>query len=139
MEKEYREGGIRIMSYQGYRVKIAGIEIPNMLIASGTYSSRKEPRIAGSWTDGYGKKHIEYHSQKRTVITFSIRERNLEEQKSIKDVFANTKNVVVEYWDDFECEYKTGVFDMANITVSHKKATNENVLYNATQFKLEER
>lgn len=127
------------MSYQGYRVKINGVTIPNMLIASGTYSIKHEPRIAGRWTDGNGVKHIEYHSQKCATITFSIRERNMQEQESIKDIFLNTKNVIVEYWDDCECKYKTGVFDMSSVTLSHKKAISNGILYNATQVKLGER
>ena len=127
------------MSYQGYRVKINGTIIPNVLVASGSYSFNKQPRIAGYWTDSKGEKHMEYHEKMRSIITFSIRERNLEEHESIKDIFNNQKKVNVEYWDDYECVYHTGVFDILGVTINHKKALSTDILYNATQIRLEER
>lgn len=126
------------MSYKGYRVKIEGVEIPNMLIAAGSYSFNKTPRVAHSWNDGFGVSHKDFHRTDKANIAFSIRERNLQEQESIKGIFQKQKKVAVEYWDDYECEYKEGVFEMASATISHKNALNNEILYKATQIRLGE-
>ena len=96
------------------------------------------PRIANSWTDAYGVRHKDFHKKNKVTIVFAIRERNLEEQASIKSIFKEQKTVTVEYWDDYACEYKEGVFEMPTITVGHKKALNNEILYKATQIRLEE-
>ena len=126
------------MAYLGYRVKIEETEVPNLLIASGTYSFVKEKRLARSWTDANGMDHYDYHSDKKAVIAFDIRERNLFEQESIKGIFAKQDNLTVEYWDDYDCEYKTGTFKMTEPEISHKKGLNTDILYNTTQIILEE-
>lgn len=126
------------MSYKGYRVKIEGTEIPNMLIAAGSYSFSKSPRVANSWNDGFGVKHEDYHATDKANIAFSIRERKLQEQESIKGIFQKQKKVTVEYWDDYECAYKEGVFKMSGATIGHKNALNNEILYKATQIRLEE-
>ena len=126
------------MSYQGYRVKIDGIEIPNMLIAAGSYSFSKASRVANKWNDGFGVNHKDFHKTKKATIVFSIRERNLQEQESIKAIFQKQEKVKVEYWDDYECEYKEGYFEMPSLSVGHKKALNNDILYKATLVRMEE-
>ena len=126
------------MSYAGYRVKIEGVEIPNTLIASGSYSFAKAARVARGWTDGFGVKHEDYHATDKASIAFSIKERNLQEQESIKSIFQKQKKITVEYWDDYECVYKEGVFKMLEVSIEHNNALGNDILYNATPVKLEE-
>lgn len=124
--------------YKGYRVKINGTEVPNMLVASGSYSYVKDRRLVQRYTDGNGITHEEYHETTKALIGFSLRERNLEEQKSIKGIFAMQDKVSVEYWDDYACEYKTGTFRMAAPKITHSKAVGSDILYNATPIVLGE-
>lgn len=126
------------MEYQGYRVKIAGVEIPNMLIASGTYSFKKSKRLIKKYTDGNGTDHYDYYKAKKALISFSIRARTLEEQKSIKNIFTQQDNVPVVYWDDYDCEYKAGVFKMSEPIVKHSNAVGTNIMYQPTPIVLEE-
>lgn len=126
------------MNYKGYRIKIDGFEIPNVLIAAGSYSFAKVPRVANRWNDGYGVRHKDFHESDKVTIGFSIRERTLEEHASIKEIFKNQRTVNVEYWDDYTCEYREGSFEMASVTVGHKKALNNEILYKATPIRLEE-
>jgi hypothetical protein len=124
--------------YKGYRVKINGTEVPNMLVASGSYSYVREKRLVQAYTDGNGITHEEYYETTKALIGFALRQRNLEEQRSIKGIFAMQDTVSVEYWDDYDCEYKTGTFRMAAPKITHSKAVGSDILYNATQIVLGE-
>jgi hypothetical protein len=126
------------MSYEGYRVKIGNTIIPNMLIASGTYNFLKEKRLVRSWIDAKGIEHYDYFDKRKVVIEFSIRERNLEEHKTIKDVLKSQDKLNVLYWDDYECVYRTGTFKMTEPYISHRKALNGDILYNPTKIELKE-
>lgn len=124
--------------YEGYRVKINGTNVSNMLIASGTYSFKKERRLVRSWTDANGVDHFDYYDKPKVTIKFSIRERNLEEHQSICGIFAAQENLSVKYWDDYTCEYKTGTFQMNEPQIKHKKGLNDEILYTSTEILLEE-
>lgn len=126
------------MSYQGYRIKVGDVIIPNLLISKGTYSFKKDKREAGSWQDGNGYEHFEHHKPKQTVIQFSIKERNLEEQASISGIFAEQDNLAVEYWDDYACKYATGTFHMTAPAIKHIEAPGNNIRYATTQIVLTE-
>lgn len=124
--------------YEGYRVKINNTEVSNLLIASGTYSFKKERRLVRSWTDANGIAHHDYYAKPKVTIKFSIRERNLKEQKSICGIFAEQENLTVKYWDDYACEYKTGTFQMNEPQIKHKKGLKDEILYTSTEILLEE-
>lgn len=124
--------------YKEYRVKINGTEVPNILVASGSYSYVREKRLVQSYTDGNGISHEEYHETSKATIGFALKERSLEEQQSIKGIFAMQETVSVEYWDDYSCEYKTGTFRMAAPKITHRNSVGNNISYNATQIVLGE-
>jgi hypothetical protein len=109
-----------------------------MLVASGSYSFLKQKRVAHEYKDGNGISHEVCHETTQAIIGFAIRQRTLEEHQSIKSIFAMHDTVPVEYWDDYDCEYKTGTFEMPTITVGHKKALDDEILYKATPIRLEE-
>lgn len=126
------------MMYEGYRVKINGVEVPNNLIGSGTYHYTKAKKLVRQWKDANGLDHFDYYDTKRATIKFSIRERNLAEQQSITGLFEAQENLTVEYWDDYTCTYKTGLFKMNDPVIKHRKAPGNDIWYQATQFVLEE-
>lgn len=124
--------------YKGYRVKINGTEVPNLMISAGTYSFVKKNRTIQKYEDGNGIEHNEYFDTSKANISFSLRERTLEEQESIKDIFAQLDNIEVTYWDDYACEYKTGIFKMEEPKIKHKSAVGNDLQYNTTAIVLEE-
>lgn len=124
--------------YEGYRIKINGTEVPNMLISSGSYSFKNTKRVINKYTDGNGKEHVDYYKNKKAVINFSIRKRNLEEHKSICNIFTLQENVPVTYWDDYECKYKEGKFKMNDPLIKHTKAVGTDIFYQSTAIILEE-
>lgn len=125
------------LSYAGYRVKIGNQIINNNLIQKGSYSFVKEKRIPSSWEDVNKYEHQQVNSARKVVITFSLIERDLTEQDSIKSIFATQENLSVQYWDDYACEYKSGTFYMDAPKISHRN-TIGGLRYNATPIKLTE-
>ena len=100
------------MTYNGYRLIINGITITNDLIQKGTYKATPTKRVVDSWTDANLVEHQDVLPTRKMDIQFSLRERNLNEQDSLKNIFSNQENVGVTYWDDKTCAYKSGTFRM---------------------------
>lgn len=125
------------LTYANYRVKIGNTIITNDLIQKGSYSFVKSKRIAADWEDAIKVQHQNMMSTRKVRIAFSIRERDLTEQDSIKGIFETEENISVEYWDDYECKYNTGTFYMDAPEISHRNAIG-GIRYNATPIKLTE-
>ena len=101
------------MSYAGYRVKIGTTTIKNTMIAPESYSVSKKERVIYTWKDANQIEHRDIADTLKAEISFSIRERTMEEQADIAAIFATLKNLTVEYWDDILGDYATGTFYMA--------------------------
>lgn len=127
------------MDYDNKRVIIDGNIVPNSMIAKGTYSFTKQRRKAGSYTNAMGLDYVNYYNARKAIIEFSLRERSLEEQKSIANLFQLGNTVNVTYWDDYTCTYATGTFYMNTPVISHLSVSNNDIQYATTQIKLEER
>ena len=110
------------LTYADYRLIVNGIMIDNTLIQKGSYSFAKEKRIANSFKDAALIEHQQVLPTRKVVINFSLRERDLAEQDSLKGIFGVQENVPVTYWDDYECEYKSSVFYMSTPKFSHRNA-----------------
>ena len=123
------------MSYLGYRLIVNGTTIYNSMIKTGSYQMTPAKRIVTTWTDANLVEHQEVLSNRKVNISFSLRERNLEEQDSIKGIFALQENIPVTYWDDEDCEYKTGTFYMDAPQFQHRN-TIGGINYNATKINL---
>lgn len=125
------------MTYNGYRLIINGITIYNSLISKGTYQATPQKRIVAKWEDANLIEHEEVLSNRKMDISFALRERSLDEQDSIKGIFATEENVPVTYWDDRTCAYKTGTFKMEASKFSHRN-TIGGINYNPTTIHLVE-
>ena len=101
------------MSYAGYRVKIGSTVIKNTMIAPESYGIVKEERVIYTWKDADQVEHRDIADTLKTKISFSIRERTMDEQASIAAIFGTLKNLTVEYWDDIAGDYVTGTFYMS--------------------------
>lgn len=124
--------------YTNCRIQIGNTAIDNSLIARGSYSFIKDKRVSGSWEDGNGISHDNIFDKRKVTITFSLRERSLEEQESLAGIFATQENVLVTYFDDYDCTFKQGNFKMNAPTINHLNVSYENIEYAATQIILEE-
>ena len=82
--------------------------VPNNVIAKGTYQFYKDKRITGTWKNAAQIEKQDVYSLRKTVIQFSIIPMNLTDHEAIKWLFASQENLLVSYWDDYDCEYKTG-------------------------------
>lgn len=126
------------MSYKGYRLKIEGAEISNLLISKGSYSFRKDKREAGSWTDANGISHFDNHKTTKAFIQFAIKEHTLAEHESIAGIFEKQEKVAVEYWDDYACKYVAGSFRMNAPGIKHIETPDNDIRYATIQITLEE-
>ena len=125
------------LTYEGYRVKIGNMIISNDLIQKGSYSFVKSKRIAADWEDAVKTQHQNMMTKRKVRITFSIRERSLTEQDSIKGIFDTEENITVKYWDDYDCVYREGTFFMDAPEISHRNTVG-GINYASTSIKLTE-
>ena len=122
--------------YQGYRIKVNGTIIDNMMIKRGTYYSVPTTRVLSSYYDAAGGFHEELSPAKKMEIGFTIREHSAEEHTAIMSAFSG-RNVSVEYWNDTTGEYKMGVFRVDDLKASHKH-TAGGIRYGDIPVKLKE-
>ena len=124
-------------TYLGYRVKIGDTIISNDLIAKGSYSFVKEKRIASDWKDANLKQHQLVSDTRKVVISFNLRERDLTEQRTLTGIFATQENLLVTFWDDYDCTYKSSYFFMDAPKIQHRNSIG-GINYSATSIKLTE-
>ena len=125
------------LTYLGYRVKIGNTIISNDLIQKGSYNFVKNKRIPSDWKDAAQIQHQQVLDNRKVTISFSLRERDLSEQDTVKGIFTTQENLTVKYWDDYACEYKEGTFYMDAPTITHRN-TSGGINYAATPIKLTE-
>lgn len=123
--------------YKGYRVKINGTIIDNLMIVRGSYSMMREQRVIDSYHDASGTYHEELSPVSKANIQFSIRDRSMEEQAVIAAAFSS-RNVSVEYWDDTTLKYDTGTFRVENPTYTHSYAVKDRIRYGEAAIVLKE-
>ena len=125
------------LTYAGYRLIVGSTTISNDLIKKGSYSFIKQKRVANSFNDAALVEHQQVLSDRKVVISFSLRERDISEQDSIKGIFDTQENISVTYWDDYECKYNTGTFYMNAPQITHRN-TIGGINYDATPITLTE-
>lgn len=124
--------------YSGYRVMIGENIVPNNVIAKGTYQFSKDKRITGTWKNAAQIEKQDVYSKRKTVIQFSIIPMNLTDHEAIKWLFASQENLLISYWDDYACEYKTGYFYMERPPMQHSNSQGGTLFYEAIEIKLTE-
>ena len=122
--------------YQGYRIKVNGTIIDNMMIKRGTYYSIPTTRVISSYYDAADNLHEELSPVKKMEIGFTIREHSAEEHIAIMAAFPG-RNVTVEYWNDTTGVYDVGTFRVDDLKASHKHAAN-GIRYGEIPVKLKE-
>lgn len=120
------------MSYAGYRLKIEGIILPNEFITRGSYSVNSEAkRVIKKWTDANQIDHVTYAAERRSTITFRLRQHNLTEHLQIAAAVKKRSDINIEYYNDSTGEYSTGIFDCGDVIFPHLNATKNDIIYAA--------
>lgn len=122
--------------YQGYRIKINGTVISDLMIKRGSYYATPTQRVISSYYDAAGGYHEELSPVKKMEIGFTVREHDMDEHIAIMSAFPE-RNVSVEYWNDTTGEYKMGVFRVDDLKASHKSAAGR-IRYGEIPVKLKE-
>lgn len=107
------------MAYQGYRIKVNGTIIDNMMIKRGSYYAKPTRRVLESYYDAAGGFHEELSPVVKMEIGFTIREHDMDEHAALFSAFTE-RNVTVEYWKDNAGVYATGTFRIEDYKMPHK-------------------
>lgn len=117
--------------FNGYRLKIEGIEFNDSYVAKGTYSCVNQKRVIETWKDANEVEHEVTAPIKKAVISFDIREHNSIEHANIIPFFQKEDDITIEYYNDLTDEYLTGNFRRSNVQFSHLNLTRENIDYSS--------
>ena len=130
--------------YQGYQVKIGTLKLPipdgekKTILQNGSYSFNRSKRLIAEWQDANGKYHHETYPEEKATISFTINERTKEQQAKLKPLLEKRNNIEVEYWDDIDERYKTGMFFIDEIDNVTSIATLDTIYYGAMNVVLTE-
>lgn len=124
--------------YSGFRLSINGTQVDNGIMQKGSYHFLKSKRVTGQWVTAAQKERVDVYETPKVVINFTIHAMTLTEHEEIKWMFASLENLLVTYWDDYDCEYKTGYFYMDAPDVPHENSVNNTIKYDKIPIKLTE-
>lgn len=126
------------MSYNGYRLKINNIMVPENHIGRGSYSMTVSDRVIDQWTDGDLTEHVSSIGSKRHTIRFTLRQHASDEHATFLAYIAVNKNVSVQYYDDNTDTYQTGQFHFEEVQFAHQTVRSRMIWYDDTEIVLEE-
>lgn len=124
--------------YNGYTVKIGSTIINPDIMVIGSYQCKNERAVISSWRDANGRMHYHFYPEAKTNISFSIRPRTVDQQRSIQHLFNTLDNLTVEYYNDVTEQYETGVFKMDDVVFKHQYDTQDVMFFAETQIVLRE-
>lgn len=126
------------MSYSGYRVMIGENIVPNNIMSKGSYQFFKDKRITATWKTAAQIEKQDVYDKRKVNIQFEVIPMSLEDHEAIKWLFAQQENLLISYWDDYDCDYKTGYFYMDRPPMNHSNSQGGSLFYEAIQIKLTE-
>lgn len=130
--------------YLGYQLEINGLKLPipdgeeSSILQNGSYNFRKESRVLNEWTDANGTRHADVARSPKVSINFTIKEHSQEQQNKLSPLFRKRENIFLEYWDDYDSEYKTGDFYIESMEAVSSIATEDTVYYAPLSITLKE-
>lgn len=125
------------MAYQGYRIKVNGTIIDNMMIKRGSYYTKLTRRVLSSYYDAAGGYHEDLSPAEKMEIGFTVREHDMEEHTALLSAFCTGRYLLAEYWNDTTGAYATGVFRVEDMKMPHKHAAGS-IRYGEIAIKLKE-
>lgn len=125
--------------YDGYRIKINGVILPNEYIIATSWSNvYGEKRKLEEYNDAYGERHTKYAEHVRTSISFHIIERDVVKNLLIMPFFESKEHVLVEYYNDLTGTYETGDFSLNDPKIETKYVNDNTIWYKETAIEYEE-
>lgn len=130
--------------YEGYQLRIGELKLPipdgelKSILVADSYKYNRERRLIAEWQDANGKYHHETYPEEKTTISFTIKERSMEQQALLRPLLSKRNNIEVEYWDDVNEGYKTGLFFINNIEAVSSIATEDKIYYGTMDVTLTE-
>lgn len=121
--------------YNGYQLKMGNLLLPipdgekSSVFEEGSYTFSKGKRLIEDWMDANRTVHHVVSPNDKVTISFTIKDRTQEQQEVIKPLIEKKEDIFLEYWDDINMEYKTGVFFIENIDNVSSIATKEKIYY----------
>lgn len=127
------------MAFQGYLLKINDREFSNTFMRAESYKSTPNQQTdQDDYTDGYGEFHRNILPHTSTKIEFNLKPMGLAEKIEVQTYLIPREKMSVEYWNDEENKYKTGMFYIPSIQypVRHIDRLNNDIEYAETRVAL---
>lgn len=123
--------------FEGWLLKVNGVEFPNKYIHAGSYKCTPDQETdLDDYTDNDGVFHRNVLPAKATKIEFDIKPVRLADMAVIKSILpADRQKMTVEYWNDWTMSYCTGEMYMPDIEFEPYMVYRErnDILYNPTR------
>lgn len=130
--------------YEGYQIKVGELKLPipdgelKSIFVPDSYNFNREKRLIAEWQDANGKFHHETYPEEKTTISFTIKERSMEQQALLRPLLSQRNNIEAEYWDDINEGYKKGLFFIDKIDSISSIATEDKIYYGELDVTLTE-
>lgn len=124
--------------FNGYRMKINGVEFNDSYIQQGTYSCVRAKRVIQRWQDANLVEHELCAPTKKATLKFQLREHNSADHAKIISMLQSDDNISIEYYSDREDRYYVGIFRCDDIIFSHINLTRNNIMFARAQVTLTE-
>lgn len=126
------------MSYNGYRLKIEGVKVPNSYIAKGTFFQENQDRVLRQWTDATHTDHRDVATKKRLYITFSLRSHKSDEHAAFASLIAKREQVAVEFYDRQTDTYKNATCWIQAPAFNDENILGDKILFGETSVTITE-
>lgn len=121
------------MAFQGYILKVEGVQFPNVYVNGYAVSPLKRTD-KNSYIDGDGKLNRTILPHKRSAITFSTGPITDDDMSCLTSIFNKRDKVNVTYWDPTSQSYKDGVFYVVDFEVKSLVIISGKMYYRPIEF-----
>lgn len=118
--------------YNGYRLKIDGVILPNSMIAKGSYSAKDDARVVETWTDGYLVEHQIISDNRKARIRFSMIEHDSTNHADFIAYLQKNDDISVEFYNDRTDSYRTANCRLSPLQFSGRSSYGGKLQYNKT-------
>lgn len=121
------------MEFQGWLLKINGTEVDKKYIQNYKCTPNRQTDL-DPWTDGTGETHRNILPHVRTTIALTTPPLTLADKAAFKGLFPVREKIEIEYWNDDEDIYKTGVFYVSDVEYEYLGILNGVLYYRPVTF-----
>lgn len=118
--------------YNGYRLKIENVILPNKYIAKGTYNCVEDFRVIDTWVNASLVEEEKRTNTKKATITFSLIEHDSDKHADLIAYLQKSSDVSVEFYSDLTDSYRTANCRLAAVPFVHKNTYGSKIQYEPT-------